>query len=403
MKNYKIITLGPSGSGKTVFLSSMFKQLSTQGDYGFFLEVENTQQRQLLNTHYGEIITGEEWPAGTRGINELTFTCCVKTKDLSTYRACKFIYKDYAGSAVTEQEEQGILFDIQSEVDQADVVLAILDGQKILNLLQGTDQTAVNRWLLKDLTTMLQLIQRCKTIPVHFIVSKWDLIENVGSFDLSDVRHKLNKLEEFKNVVKQRNDAKCPLRLIPVSSVGMDFAVLYDGIVRKKAGAIPRPYQVEVPLACVLIDGLTVELNQAREHRKKVDEQSTKVSPKFGFLDQVNQLLANTVLDPTAKVGRALLPDKYKFNNEIMQKLIDAMGQTVSAAEEKAKRTKQEVIKVKAAAAIESERLRLQKEESLKKVNSEETALNHIVERFISIQQKLDRDYPESNLGGSGV
>lgn len=35
MENYKILTLGTSGAGKTVFLASMFKALSTQGEEGF--------------------------------------------------------------------------------------------------------------------------------------------------------------------------------------------------------------------------------------------------------------------------------------------------------------------------------------------------------------------------------
>ncbi|MFQ4141138.1 ATPase/DNA packaging protein [Chlorogloeopsis sp. ULAP02] len=93
MKKYSIMTLGPSGSGKTVFLASLFKQLSTQGEYGFFLDVEDSLQRKLLNTYYTEIITGETWPKGTQEIKDWTFTCCVKTKDLSVHLG---IYRSYA-------------------------------------------------------------------------------------------------------------------------------------------------------------------------------------------------------------------------------------------------------------------------------------------------------------------
>ncbi|MDB9451995.1 hypothetical protein [Dolichospermum circinale] len=41
MKSYKIVALGASGAGKTVFLSSLYKELSTQGKYGFYVDVEN--------------------------------------------------------------------------------------------------------------------------------------------------------------------------------------------------------------------------------------------------------------------------------------------------------------------------------------------------------------------------
>ena len=102
MKNYNIITLGPSGAGKTVFLASLFKALSIQGEHGFFLEVEDSTKQSLLNKTYTELVSGETWPRGTRGeITEWAFTCCVKTKDLSKHPACKFTYLDYAGGLLT--------------------------------------------------------------------------------------------------------------------------------------------------------------------------------------------------------------------------------------------------------------------------------------------------------------
>lgn len=44
--------LGPSGSGKTVFLASMYKKLSTQGEHGFFLEIDGAEKRKRLNNIY---------------------------------------------------------------------------------------------------------------------------------------------------------------------------------------------------------------------------------------------------------------------------------------------------------------------------------------------------------------
>ena len=52
MKTYRILTLGASGSGKTVFLASMFKQLSIQGEAGFFLGANNHQEQKILNSVY---------------------------------------------------------------------------------------------------------------------------------------------------------------------------------------------------------------------------------------------------------------------------------------------------------------------------------------------------------------
>ncbi|MDM9380809.1 hypothetical protein QUB80_08840 [Chlorogloeopsis sp. ULAP01] len=407
MKKYSIMTLGPSGSGKTVFLASLFKQLSTQGEYGFFLDVEDSLQRKLLNTYYTEIITGETWPKGTQEIKDWTFTCCVKTKDLSVHQACQFIYKDYPGKMLSEiaaDESAEFNIDFQSEIDEADAVLAILDGQQILSLLKGSDDKLLQIWLQKELPNMLYLIQKCKKIPVHFIISKWDLIDNQGGFDLSDVRYRLlRKVPEFKNVVKQRNDANCPVRLIPVSSVGMNFAIFQDGEMKKSTDTTPQPFQVEVPLSCVLIDGLQIEINQIKAKHHEILQRKTEVLPKFSFLEQVNQFVSDTFLNLVATTGRHLLPEKYKFDNDTLNKLLNITEKGIQQVEQKVEKSRQEVAKAKAEAARESEKLRRQREESLRKVTNEETALKHIIESFIDIREKLHRDYPESDLGGAGV
>ncbi|HEY9660390.1 MAG TPA: hypothetical protein V6C65_18210, partial [Allocoleopsis sp.] len=130
MHKYNILTLGPSGAGKTVFLASLFKSLSIQGESGFFIKVEDEKKRNLLNKIYTELVSGEKWPAGTTGaVNEWTFTCCVKTPDLDDYSACQFTYLDYAGKLLTEFEaEDAGGHNFQSSVKKADAVLAILDG-----------------------------------------------------------------------------------------------------------------------------------------------------------------------------------------------------------------------------------------------------------------------------------
>jgi len=59
VNTYKIVSLGASGAGKTVFLSSMFKALSIQGDYTFFLEVEDRTKEKILNAIYANVVTGD--------------------------------------------------------------------------------------------------------------------------------------------------------------------------------------------------------------------------------------------------------------------------------------------------------------------------------------------------------
>lgn len=412
MKNYNIITLGPSGAGKTVFLASLFKSLSIQGEHGFFLEVEDSKKQNTLNKIYTEVISGEAWPRGTRGeVTKWVFTCCVKTQDLSKYPACQFTYLDYAGGLLTDldmEEEEDIGFNFQKAVEDADAVLAILDGSKVLNFMEDKhlSDRGVLVWMQRDLPSMLQLVDDCrKDTPVHFIISKWDLIES--KYQLLEVRnHLLEKVLEFKNVVRNRNNAGCPVRLIPVSSVGMGFAVIQsDGQMKKIPGAIPHPFQVEVPLACVLIDGLKAQVSKLKEEQEKILQRPTEVKPKYGFLGRVDQFFSNTILSVSTAVIRQFLLEKLpdKYNNPALQKLIDLTEKSVETVEGKIQKTQEEVARKQKEAAQETERLRGLQEESLKVVKDEETALNHAVDSFLYIQQKLVSSFPASDLGGSGV
>ncbi len=407
MKTYNIITLGPSGSGKTVFLASLFKQLSTQGKQGFFLEVENHSERKLLNQYYTEIVTGDAWPKPSKGtVKKWTFTCSVKTPDLSIYPACKFIYKDYPGgllSEIAEDECSDYNLDFKQEVKNADAVLAILDGQKVLQFLKGNHDKFLHIWLHTELANLMHLIQECHKIPVHFIISKWDLIENHGGFDLSDIRHRLNKIEEFKNVVQQRNQSNCPMRLIPVSSVGFDFANFEQGSMKKNLEIIPKPFQTEIPLACVLIDGLKVELRKAIQELEEVTKKNTQVLPKFGFFDRVNDIISGTFLTLILPHLKKMLPNKYQFNNETLEQLVKTIEQGVNNLEDQAILTQKEKENVKRKAKKESDKLKQKKEEAFKKIKSEETALDYVIRQFITIERKLDQDFKASNLGGTGI
>ncbi|NEQ72156.1 MAG: hypothetical protein F6K23_03140 [Okeania sp. SIO2C9] len=275
IKNYKIITLGASGAGKTVFLASLFRQLSTQTSEGFFLEV-SIKQGQELNKIYSKIFdTDKGWPLGTiGGVTQTIFTCCVTNLALEKFPVCQFTYIDYPGDILTGiLPNQDDIFDFQQEVSNADAVLVMIDGLKLLKLMQekDLDNEAVRQLLLIDLPNTMQLVNICKRdTPVHFIISKWDLLED--DYKLSYITERLlEKVPEFKNVVHSRVQAGCPVRLIPVSSIGMDFATLLpDGSMKKKPGAIPKPFQLEIPIAYVLIDGVKADIKALKSSSENI-------------------------------------------------------------------------------------------------------------------------------------
>ena len=265
MDNYNVFILGPSGSGKTIFLASLFKVFSIQqAKYGFFLEVEDNKNRQALNKIYETLITEKEWPPGTRNISTWTFNCCLKERNLSTNKICKLTYRDYSGGIVTDIDSNDI--NLKSEIKQADAVLALIDGQKMLSLMQHKDMILENNletWLHTDLPTIMQLVDYyCKRdTPVHFIITKWDLLEK--NYSLSQIKKELSaKVTEFRNLVVNRKNAGCTVTLIPVSSIGKNFAnIQNDGKMEKIPGAIPQPEWVEVPLAFVLTHKLKSQTN----------------------------------------------------------------------------------------------------------------------------------------------
>lgn len=410
MKTYNILTLGLSGAGKTVYLASLFKQLSTQGEQGFFLEIKENTARQKLNQYYTEIVTGESWPESTRRgeIKEWVFDCCVKTEDLKKYSVCQFVYKDYSGALLSEvapDEAPELNFSFEEAVKEADAVLAVLDGQKLFQFMQNPAHPSVQYWTLTELPTILRLIQNCgQQQPVHFIISKWDLIENHSGWNLINIMDLLrNKVPEFDNVVIPRLKAKCPMRLIPVSSLGTQFARLEGNEMKKNSGGIPKPYQVEIPLACVLIDGLTAQMEEIKKKQAETQNRSTEVKVKFGLFDQVNQVLSDTVLSLFANTINTLLPDKYQFNNDTIQTILDATKKTAKSVDKHVYQTRQEKEKAEEAARKQQEKLARQKEEDFKKVDDELKAFDYVVKRCLDLVKVLEkpqnfssdlRDYP---------
>jgi len=370
--------LGPSGSGKTVFLSSLYKRLSTQSELGFFLQVDTAEKRKRLNNIYTQVAVDEKWPAGTRysEVSEWTFTCRVQNpSDLSIYDACSFTYIDYAGGRITEvaDEEDGSS-EFNDRFEAADALLGLLDGQKLCALMRKEKISRV--WAVNNLRNMVDLMQGSGN-PVHFVISKWDIVEQ--SYTLEQIRDRLLEIDEFKNLVKLRNQAGSPVRLIPVSAVGRGFAIAQPDGSMKKTGELPKPFQVEVPLACILPDRIDKMIKELISKRQSELETPIEVKPDIGFFDFLGQLFAGGL-----KVVQELLPRKYQFADDALKTLI-----------EWAETPAQQKI---AFAARRTEELRREQAESLKKVADEETALAHSINCFVSIQNQLAYHFPASEL-----
>lgn len=409
INNYKIITLGASGAGKTVFLSSLFKELSTQGKHGFFLEVSNSAKAKMLSDYYSKIVSGD-WPTGTRGeVQEWVFTCCVRNQQLVKYPACQFTYIDYKGGIITDLDDDGkeYGFSFKEELEEennADGVLALLDGLKLRKFMDGKedDYKDIQYWKNKDIPSLMQLVQSCKKIPVHFIISKWDLLED--KYTLLQVRNRLwEDVQEFRDVVTLRLNADCPVRLIPISSIGNQFAELQpDGRTMKKMPNAnePRPVQVEVPLAYVLTDAIEAEISKLERKEAEILQRPTEVKINRGLFARFDTVKSKVLSVYTKAINRLPLddlPEKYR-NNPALIEVVNRIQESIKVADKEIKRTQEEFARKQEDAAQETARLRQEQKEALKNVNNQTAALKHAFDSFYRIQEKFKDKFKESDL-----
>ncbi|WP_199290894.1 hypothetical protein [Anabaena sp. FACHB-1250] len=397
LPTYNVVILGPSGSGKTVFLASMYHKLSTQGESGFFLAVDNAE-RTILNQIYTEVATEETWPEPTQlgNISNWTFTCKIQTPK-GTYSACQFQYTDYAGEILTDHKDDPTYIEKFNEtIKNADVLLGLIDGSRLLSYIKN-ERSGI-RWVVRDLANVLDLMQNTDK-SIHFIISKWDLIE--GEYTLEEVRNHLRKIEAFHNIINNRSnnsdinnennrndDNKGVVRLIPVSSVGKGFAEQQSDGSMRKTGKLPKPYNIELPIACILPDKLKEQLKKIiNEENKKSQEPIEEVKANLTLWDKLKKYFgttAKTILETVAPK----LPPQFQFSKEILTDIINFIDQELQTS----------VDNKEAAAKERTEQLKAKKAEALVKIESERTALDYSISCFLLLVNKLEYEHPYSKL-----
>ena len=376
MPDYKIIVLGLSGSGKTVYLASLYEKLQVSSPIiGFFLDIEDNINRNKLIKTYSQVASVDSpWPPGTvyGEVSEWKFKCSVQLKNLTKFTACEFTYLDYAGGKINDPTNDDPK--LTEKIRTADAFLGFLDGEKVLDLMCGNkDRLALN---LDYLNYIIPFMQNAGiNNPVHFVITKWDILEN--QFSLKEIRDKLLEIRKFKDIVANRIAANSKVRLIPVSALGKGFAVLEntpDGkkVMRKVTNSIPHPFQVEMPLACVLPDIIKVRLNEIKELKQEEIGRSTKVEPNLSLMDKLRLNVAY--------VANSVFPG----NPEIIQNIIEWI--------EKEPKDRQKT------AAQRSQELQKMKEEKLKNIRNEESAFEYVLSCFLQIEHTLSTRFRESEI-----
>jgi hypothetical protein len=253
---FQVFVLGTRGAGKTVFLASLFHLLSVQdrSRNNFVLSCADAKsQNQLRNTFHQISNPERDWPAGTSASQEYVFDC-EHIKDGQRIKLFKFRYFDFPGGFITESTETDFSF-ILSQAKKAHSILVLLDGKKIRNLLENSAPPKGEPTIYDDLNMMGGILQECIGKPLHFAITKFDIL-NPKSHSLARIKKKLLKHNGFKNIVEQQGAR--PIYLLPVSAVGDSFAE-FDPVsqqMKKRADGLIEPTHVDMSLTFTLVDYL---------------------------------------------------------------------------------------------------------------------------------------------------
>ncbi|WP_433017288.1 hypothetical protein [Kribbella sp. CA-294648] len=261
--HFRVVALGVAGSGKTVYLSSMFHTVNVPAPgRTYFLET-NAAHRVYLSKVFDEVSdTSEPWPRGTRTgeTRELDFDC-VSFDAGVRHTVFRISYLDYAGELLESEQEAGstALADLESRIRSAHGLLCMLDGYRVLQYLRN--EPAGRRYFRSQIQPMTGIMAGA-SCPIHFVLTKWDLVRGFGEPADADentrldlVRDALLETAHLRALIETHTFAHRVIRLIPVSAVGPHFAQMdQQGHVLKLPDGEVDPTNVEVPLTAILPD-----------------------------------------------------------------------------------------------------------------------------------------------------
>ncbi len=270
---FRVVTLGLQGSGKTLLLTSMYRRLHIPRDRGYYVTVPQDQLIEL-NQWYRQVADAEQdWPSGTtrHEMREFEFSVMVHTRDQAR-PVVRIGYLEYPGELLTDPDAPGSTArtSLAGAIERADALIGIIDGLRILQAYRRDRRAATI--LQTTLDAMINSMLAART-PIAFVITKWDLLDELHADEntrLDIVKNVLLGVDGFRDLIRIHS-ARRIIRLIPVTAVGHDFAVLQDGEVRKKPDGRFAPHHVDVPLSAVVPDVLQqVELALDRETRAAV-------------------------------------------------------------------------------------------------------------------------------------
>jgi hypothetical protein len=253
--SFDVVTLGAPGAGTTMFLAAMFSQLKAgQPANGPFLDISLAQARMLQRMPSAAAGPGAGQPPADP-LPAWEFTCCIRAAG-RVFEIFRINYLDFASARLRQAlfGHTAVGHRFQQKIRSAHALLGVLDGLALRYLLDDDPRGEGLDGL--GMKTIFQIMRtHAGRRPVHFVVSKWDLLAD--AYGLGDVRAKLMEFGDFAALARSGGPGRpAPLvRLIPVSALGSGFARLdAAGTARTARTGVSRPVNAEIPLVALPID-----------------------------------------------------------------------------------------------------------------------------------------------------
>lgn len=207
----------------------------------------------------------------------------------------------------------------------------MLDGYRVLQYLRN--EPAGRRYFRSQIQPMTGIMAGA-SCPIHFVLTKWDLVRGFGepadadeSTRLDLVRDALLETAHLRALVETHTFANRVIRLIPVSAVGPHFAQMdQQGHVLKLPDGEVRPANVEVPLTAILPDLFRqVESSLDAATRRRLTEEARS---RRGRGDESGTSLDSLLTVPAGMALRQRLQDVVggSSGKEVMGMFLDWMA-----------------------------------------------------------------------------
>lgn len=356
-RSVKVLMLGFSGSGKTTFLTCMWKRFKGTKD-GIRFRTDR-QSEIKLNHAYEQLRGAGTFPASTATTEQITFTvrAPVASRMIDVFT---LTYIDYDGDLLNKWYEEGAAGDtardlIENYINDAHVLLGVLDGAKIADMMDGNTDPDYAIWLNR----LFSFIQEQDNKTVHLVVTKYDLLSKYeGQRGLEEIIAKLNEYEPF----RQFRDFPRPgkIRLIPVAALGTrGFIRQWNGVQTTHPESDLQPDDTEFPLACTLPDVLDMELARLRSAAPGYKQRAGGATPRwenYRLLHWVAALIAVELVPvsiPLAPLGHMALVMPVTETLHYLTRLVGQSGSLLPTSLLRWRRDSKLLIKTDDALALE--------------------------------------------------